>query len=238
MEHLLPKKLESIRELKAEASTYFEANHCFIKGFGWLLPQELGQESVGVIVLGRDKAQVVDSHLRVGSSPLTSKGRKWVSVPDTRTSLLDPPGSRVFYHYSRLAKWFVDLSLVRKVFGKRWKYPRWLQEYERRCLEWYVDETRAKAAAFKEKYPKIRYYDVRIEELNEIAAVHRMLTHFGCNALDSLAATVGKPANLKPDGSEWRDQTLANRLRVELGALRRRVTAKVFGTNGVDICKQ
>lgn len=203
MRELTQRKVKAIEQQNRDGQVYAETNHCFIKGFGWFLPEYLPQEKIGVIVLKREKAKIAKSLLRVGCSPLVSGGRDWISTPEIASPRVPPPrrlGShRVAYQVARVIKFpFRALDfLVYKLCSKRLGYPKWLTNYELECLEWYVQETYARAEVFKQTYPKIRYVEVSIEDLNSLESVQAMLRQFGLEGEPTLKDVVGKPTNLK-----------------------------------------
>lgn len=203
MKRLTQEKVEAIKEAKRNYQLYVETNHCFIKGFGWFIPHYLPEDKIGVILLKREKYKIAESLLRTGCSPFFRFGRDWIITPDIKDPLVTLPQKLVFsrtkYQYTRLIKFLLRSNrfLVRKVFRQELKYPKWLINYELECLKWYVEETYAKAEAFKQQYPRIKYYEVNIEDLNSLESIQQMLAYFGCSEKKSLIDVVGKPTNLK-----------------------------------------
>lgn len=203
MRKLAEKKVEIIKQLKSEHQVYVETNHCFIKGFGWFIPQYLPEERIGVIILKREKSKIAKSLLRIGCSPLQRFGRDWISTPEMKDPLITPPklllSPQVTYQYARLMKLMLrgNKELVRKVFKQDFKYPQWLIDYELDCLQWYAEEIHEKTKAFQQKYPKIKYYETNIEELNSLESVQQMIAYFGLRPKSSLMDVVGTPTNLK-----------------------------------------
>ncbi len=203
MRELAQNKIKAIQQAKGDAQVYAETNHCFIKGFGWFLPELLPQEKIGVIILKRDEAKIAQSLLRVGCSPLVSGGRDWISTPEMALPLVQPPkrlgSTRAAYHLARAIKFpFRALDfLVYKCCGKRLGYPKWLTNYELDCLAWYVQDTHARAEVYKQTYPNITFVEVTIDDLNELESVEAMLSQFGLAGQATLKDVVGKPTNLK-----------------------------------------
>lgn len=202
MRELAEQKVRAIRELKGDSRVYVETNHCFIKGFGWFVPQHLPDDRIGVVILKREKSKVAESLLRIGCSPLDARGRVWVSTPEMKAPLVKPPkrgGSpRATYLFARGTKVLLRRTGVLKSDATgRGIYPRWLLDYEMDCLKWYVEETDARAELFRQTYPRIRYYETSVEELNSIESVRQMLAHFGLSEKESLTSVVGQPTNLK-----------------------------------------
>lgn len=199
MKRIMEEKTRSIRTLKSDFRLYFESNHCFIKGFGWFIPQYFPQSKLGVIILRRNAAEISDSLLRIGCTPLTARGRMWICTPDAHDSDIDPPRGAFFYQFSRLVKLVMRVLnyLARQVGISHLKEPSWLVSYERACIEWYVEEINAKASAFKRRYPQVKYYEVDIKDLNCFRSVKQMLEHFGCEGTRQLKSVVGSASNLK-----------------------------------------
>ena len=200
MRALLPGKLAAISRARAGAGVYVETNHCFIKGFGWLLAETLPNEEIGVIVLRREREKVVDSLCRIECTPATRFGRSWLITPAARNCLVPLPGP-----YSRLRWWAMEahrflfdrrivLAVLRRDASTR---PQWMLREERRLTEWYVDETYARGDLFRDRYPDIRYADVHLDELNTEEGVVGLFSAFGLVAKPSLLDAVGKPTNLK-----------------------------------------
>lgn len=204
MERLTQQKVDRIKELKNKKnfSVYVETNHCFIKGFGWLIPNYLPEDEIGVVILKRDKAKIAKSLLRIGFSPLNQGSRGWIATPEIKNPLVEPPSlalipPRISYYlaYSLnrciifLKKRYHNLTLL--------KVPTWLTSYELKCLHWYVDETYAQSIAFKEKFKQIKYYEITLESLNSTKEVNKMLDHFGLRSDKSLSDIIGNPTNLR-----------------------------------------
>jgi hypothetical protein len=210
MRRLAARKATAILADAADASTYVETNHCFIKGFGWFLPEHLGESRMGLIVLRRDPERIVESLRRIDCTPLTSFGRNWITTPDKRRPLVPPPtllGSpRISYLLGRCGAGLhrAMRSALRRSQTDRPLLPGWLDRYERACLRWYVAETLAEAAEFRRRFPGVRTYEVDLDELNTMAGVERMLAHFGLRGAASLGSVVGRPSNLKLHASRSR----------------------------------
>jgi len=199
MERLAKMKAEIISESNRKGNIYFESNHCFIKGFGWFMPQYLDIRKMGVIILKRDKSKIANSLFRIGCSPLNNFGRKWISTPNMKSPLVQPPTIPINYHFSRYVKLILRKAhhLKRVILKKESQFPQWMVNYELKCLNWYVEETYAKAEAFKKKFPNIKYYEVNIDDLNSLKSVKQMISYFGYKEMESLSGVVGKPVNLK-----------------------------------------
>src|SRR5690606_1487636 len=81
MRPLMPAKLAQIERSRAGAPVYMESNHCFIKGFGWLIPEHIDQKKIAVITVSRESSRIVDSYMRIGSTCLSENGRNWQIMP-------------------------------------------------------------------------------------------------------------------------------------------------------------
>jgi len=224
MQQVARSKAENVTRIRQEYALYFESNHCFIKGFGWYLPEHIPAERIGVIILGRDKSKVAHSLLRIGCSPLLPGGRQWVMTPDRKQPLIAPPRTVVTYQGARLARFAVDRvdDFAHTMFGRTVLGPQWLADYELSCLEWYVEETRARAEAYRRRFPSITYYETRLEDLNTFAAVRRMLGHFGYTAPEALRRVVGIPTNQKKRLGQVRPGSRRNRTGARARGQRRR----------------
>ena len=223
MKQCVEEKLQRIHEIKRDCHIYAETSHCFIKGFGWFLPQHLPQEKIGVVILRRIPAKIVESYTRVHCSPLNPLGRRWISLPNMKEPLVPPPNiffsAKASYSYARCVR-FRELTiqgikfLLKRILNKKsplltydekkhlaWytetQYPNWLKKYEQDCLNWYIEETEKKTELFRQQYPAIKYYEVTLEGLNSLDTVQQMFACFGLRGKDSLASVLGKPTNLK-----------------------------------------
>lgn len=195
---LVQQKVELIKQIKRQCRIYVETNHCFIKGFGWFIPQYLPEDRIGVIVLSRTPSEIAESTLGIGCSPLTPFGRDWIITPSIKNPLIRPPkrlfSPRTSYSLFRFLKWLCRGERFNRA-GSR--ILDWLTIYELECLKWYVDETAAQARAFQKRFKRIKYYEVNIENLNTLDEVNKMFDYFGCTAKESLISVIGKPTNLK-----------------------------------------
>lgn len=103
---LMPLKLAEIRKKSRNGrKVYCETNHSFIKGWGYLIPEAIPQEEIGVIVLRRPAEQVIHSHLRVRNVPGTTRwSRTWVLTPGAARDRRPPDRND---HYA-LCRWYVE----------------------------------------------------------------------------------------------------------------------------------
>jgi hypothetical protein len=118
---LMPLKLAEIRKKSRNGcKIYCETNHSFIKGWGYLLPEAIRQEEIGVIVLCRPAKQGVHSHLRVRNVPGTTRwSRTWVLTPGAARDQLPPPERDD--HFA-LCRWYVD-EVERRAQAYKIQFP-------------------------------------------------------------------------------------------------------------------
>jgi hypothetical protein len=104
---LMPLKLAEIRKKSRNGrKVYCETNHSFIKGWGWLIPELIPQQEIGVIILRRSAEQVIHSHLRVRNVPGTTRwSRTWALTPGAARDHLPPPDRDDRY---ALCRWYVE----------------------------------------------------------------------------------------------------------------------------------
>ncbi|MDV2992814.1 MAG: hypothetical protein N4J56_002468 [Chroococcidiopsis sp. SAG 2025] len=203
MQELTAKKFEKIQQIKKESDCYIETNHCFIKGFGWFLPKYISQEKIGVIILTRNSAQIVDSLLRINCSPLVITGQTWILTPDIKNYCIKPPN----WFISPKITYDLFCLLKRLLLSKRklynWFSSRFPQikemvaKYEKGCLKWYVDETLALSRSYQEKFPNIKYFQIDVEALNNAENIRELLSYFGLSEKSTIETAIGKPTNLK-----------------------------------------
>ena len=86
---LMPAKAKAIAKRHRRDRVYFETNHSFIKGWGYLFPDIYAPQcEIGVIVLRRDPEKVAASLLRVRDVPgLTAWSRAWYLTPNAKHDL-------------------------------------------------------------------------------------------------------------------------------------------------------
>lgn len=203
MKALMPLKVEKIMQAKGVHDVYIETNHCFIKGFGWLLPEYLGPERMAVLVLTRAPEKVRESFLRIGATCLSESGRNWQILPIRRNPCIPPPSGVLGVKGTYWLMRFCALPFRHKKFFKQLGIPRpaslpdFLLSYERACLDWYIEETSALAARYKAAFPEITYVSVTIEELNDPVFVRSLFEKLGLEVKESLFNQVGVPTNLK-----------------------------------------
>lgn len=105
---------------KAGKGSYLEANHAFVKGYGWFLPELLGAENLRVIYLRRSPELVAKSLLRVRGVPgRTAWSRLWYSAPGQARNLAEPePGASSL----ALGRWYAE-EIERQARAYRERFP-------------------------------------------------------------------------------------------------------------------
>lgn len=203
MHALMQEKVARIAEQKGVTPVYAESNHAFIKGFGWLLPEYLDPEKIAVVILTREKEKIVNSFHRIEVTCLTETGRNWLILPTRRKPLVPPPrrflGVRMSYYlFCLLALPFRHKKYYKQLRVPRPKWlPEWIRNYEKDCLGWYVEETRALTRKFMESFPGIHYVSVSIDDLNDVDRVVALFEELGLQPSPALYEQVGVPTNLK-----------------------------------------
>lgn len=203
MRLLAQEKVHQIKEATQNHSLYVETNHTFIKGFGWFIPELLPEDDIGVIILTRNKSKITRSYLRVGASPLEISGRSWLMTPNIKDPIIPPPKfifpPAITYKFFLFIRKFImpDRVNQQETDRKTSLINRWITRYELACLSWYVDETFARGRIYQEKFKRIRYYEVDIEELNTYEQISEMLSFFGHQPNDSIKTIIGSPTNLR-----------------------------------------
>lgn len=200
IEKIAREKKQRIDNEIGNDKTFSETNHCFIKGFGWKIVELIPHESIGIIILKRDREAIASSLYRVGASPLNRDGRKWIILPIRNNPLVKPPqrfiSPFVTYVVFYLLKFpFRRNKLMDRCNIPRLKIPAFITNYELDCLRWYVDEIAAMTHVFKKKYPGISYYEIDLDDLNNTCTVEDMLLNFGLRSNAVVNELIGKPTN-------------------------------------------
>ncbi len=201
MRRLTQEKVRKIEEIIRNGDTYVETNHCFIKGFGWFIPEYLPEDEIGVIILTRAKQSIAKSLLRIGCSPIGPWGREWVITPGINDPLVPPPGRflsarSTYIIYRILMLGFRGRRFYRALNLRPPCGPHWMSRYELDCLEWYVQETLALAKVYQERFRDIRCMQVSLGELNTFQGFKNVLNYFGCTERSTIHEVIGEPTNL------------------------------------------
>eukprot|EP01052_Picozoa_sp_SAG31_P001803 SAG31_NODE_60_length_29419_cov_39.876398_27_plen_352_part_00 len=165
MKELMQMKVSQMDAVRGEKDVYCETNHSFVKGWGWLLPELVPQEQIGVIIMTREKEAIVNSLLRLHDVPGASFFSKtWYCDPAASGNLLPAPDGTP-------------------------------QTHPLEHCRWYIDEIAARAAKYKQTFPGIRFFDTTLENLNRVDQVAKMFDFFGLRPKESLNAVIGVPLN-------------------------------------------
>lgn len=166
---LMPLKMKEIqKKSKNGRKIYCETNHSYIKGWGYLLPDEyIPQEEIGVIILKRDIEKTAYSFIRVREVPgICEWTRTWVLSPNSVRNLSQPDKN-----------------------ASPWE-----------LCKWYVEETYLRAEEYKKMFPRIRYLECDLEQLNDYDFVVEMFSSFDLVPSTALQDVVGKVINVR---NEW-----------------------------------
>ena len=199
MQRIAQRKARHIAEARSVGKVYIETNHCFIKGFGWLLPQLLPRYRFGIVVLKRPARRIADSYQRLGATPLSPTGPYWVLTPRLVDPIIPPPHANDVRTRYELAR----------CLNHRWVQP-WIsrlvsdfqitaQAYDHALLRWGVLETRALARAYRQRFPDYRYMNLTLKQLNQPQGVRSMLDAFGLPWTDRLYKRIGVAQNRKSE---------------------------------------
>ena len=193
VQNLMSQKIEQINSSKDVL--YSDTSHVFIKSFGWEIPKQIPQDEIGIIILKRDIDKVVESTHRTQSGPFNDLGRDWVIYPHKNT-ILRPPISMMKYNLLRFI-----LKIIWKIENPGYKrYPIYFEKKSKELIRWYYNETYALGEKFQKDFPKIKYIEVQLEELNTFEGFERIVNSFGLEAhykKDMIGNIIGKPVNLK-----------------------------------------
>ncbi len=203
LEKQMPAKIDAIERRRA-GQVYVETNHCFIKGFGWLLPRYIPEDQIGVIVLRRENAKIRASLSRVLCTPFLPGGDQWIITPLARPHFTPLPAEFSYpmarFHLYRLAsRTFARPGIVRRLTRGRMQVPPPIRDYEQALLDWYIAETYARWDAYRRKFPKIKSVEVNVDELNTVEGVAAMLAHFDLSPGPTLPGILGKATNRKSE---------------------------------------
>lgn len=113
LRQLMPLKLKQINKSRKKGKRiYCETNHSYIKGWGYLIPDEyIPQEEIAVIILRRNIDDSAYSLLRVHDIPgYTEFSRTWYLPPNATFNLSRPPANANAYE---LCRWYVQETNLR-----------------------------------------------------------------------------------------------------------------------------
>lgn len=194
MKKLIPLKIDQIQSHLKDAQVYFESSHMFIKGFGWLLPEHIPHEEIGVVILKRDAIKIRDSFFRIRTSPLNKLGRQWLMPIGMKNSICKPKSN-----YLKEIAWlyFLESKLNKSLF--KINKSQSIENAEKEALEWYIKETHAQAEEFKKTFPNITYFETTTEKLNDVKEYENIFRAFNLNfePESSFFEKLGVRTNLK-----------------------------------------
>ncbi len=193
MRELIAGKLSSIQQLKGEKPVYLETNHCFIKGFGWELMEHLPAEKVLVLVLKRNRQEVVDSLYRIKCTPLNRFGSEWLIQPARKgIAGVSAPGFVFFRCMYFFDYWY---TRVNNRLGKR--LPDFLKTYKMNLLKRYYHFTYRLGERFFEKFGRVNRMDISLGDLNNPEWVEAFCKQLGIAFTPAMQEKLGKRVNEK-----------------------------------------
>jgi hypothetical protein len=207
MQELMPSKVKAINNALSKSNRFYaESNHNFIKGFGWLLPEYIPQEEIGVVILRRDPERIAKSMYRMGANAFNNDGRGALIHVNAKQKLVPPPKDIPFlvtrYYYYRMLHRVYYFAKARPRLTLGWSKnrgePHTPYELNIKLLSWYAREVYALAEKYVKTFPRITYYEARTEDLNQLSTVREMFGCFGLQPKDTLADVVGIPVNVQP----------------------------------------
>jgi hypothetical protein len=161
---LMPWKMREIQKKSSNGKkTYCEMNNSYIKGWGYLVPDEhIPQEEIGVIILRRDVEKIIHSLLRTRILPGASAwSRAWLLCPGEQRNFSQPPENAGRYE----------------------------------LCQWYIEETNLRAQAYRKQFPRIKYVECDLEQLNDYDFVVEMFEQFDLTPTVALKDAVGETTN-------------------------------------------
>lgn len=192
MRDLVQEKCRHICDTIQTGKIYVETNHCFIKGYGWLLPCMLPDLRLGVITLRRNSRRIADSFQRLRITPLSKDGPMWLMTPETtQPSSIPCPGGqhkRSLYHVLRMTSWVRERLRLSQQCSESLDYQ---------YLRWGALETRVWGRRYQQSHPHYAYHSATLEHLNTVQGVRRMLDAMGLPWHTTIAARLGIRRNLK-----------------------------------------
>lgn len=197
LEKMIDTKIRNIVIAKEKSSVYIETNHCFIKGFGWLLALHIPDEEMGVIFIKRTKDEIINSLFRISCTPLSKAGINWIITP-----LVKDPICKI--ELIDRIKFYIYRPVARFLYSKynmyfKFKVPKFIKNYELKMLDWYVDETYALGEKFKNDFPKVKVIETTTQRLNDWHEIERIINFFDLDITPKASAkeVIGVPINLK-----------------------------------------
>lgn len=165
------RKAPRIYRLAVGSRWYVETNHIFVKCFADAAIEEFG-DRLQVVHLTRDHREVAASFLGRGSIPGRDRGDRWLLRPDAPRN---------------------EIALAAEMAeGARFDHPFF------RCL-WYCYEIDARVADIRRRHPEVRIHHLEVEDLNDPAAMRRLVHDLGMDLDEQrFAEVVATRANSSP----------------------------------------
>ncbi|ADR22204.1 hypothetical protein MATR_01550 [Marivirga tractuosa] len=193
-------KFETIIKSKTKAK-YFEANHTFIKGFGWFTNKFLTPEEVAIIILKRNPKEVALSFIKNNVSPYNVVGRNWIILPTCKNPIISPKKfvrhSFLVFHIHKFI--YYCIYWAHKFFKIQIKKPSILRNTELKFLRWYVVELNARAIKFQTDFPEYKYIHLDYSELNSRKKILDIAKTLGLNINQNFIDFIGNRKNATGD---------------------------------------
>nr|VFJ78528.1 MAG: hypothetical protein BECKFW1821C_GA0114237_11882 [Candidatus Kentron sp. FW] len=111
LRELMPIKIKEIRKKnKNGRKIYCETNHAFIKGWGYLIPEYIPQDRIGVIILRRNTEKVVYDFISDHKIPgTTTHTRNYMLSPDDTRNLSKPSRTSP----DEICRWYIHETYFR-----------------------------------------------------------------------------------------------------------------------------
>lgn len=199
LKKMMERKVEKITSYDEEIF-YSDTNHCFIKGFGWEIPKYIPENKLIVIVLKRDKSEIVSSYYKLNTLPFNYLGRDWLITPDCDFQT-KPPITPFKFKWLRFL--FMRIDDFNYHFKSRLKYPGVLKKLAKPLLHWYLEELEVKTTLYKKTFPNIKYVEVHLKDINNYDGFKNLLKEIGMNGKinSKISSILNVPQNTFLDNS-------------------------------------
>lgn len=195
---LIFEKIKNIKESSSRNEIYVETSHLFIKGFGWIIPDYIKQEDIGVIYLTRNHQETIESFYRIQTTPLSFHGRMWLFFPSMKKAI-----NQLAIFELMKYKFLFLLNRILRSGNNPFRNFRvekfFFNNYEKKLLKWYLMEVDSQAKKFQMSFPRIKFFEVDLSTLNTVEGIRDIFDFFSFefNPKDTLWDIVGRPTNLK-----------------------------------------
>lgn len=159
---------------------------------------------MAVIILSRNKEEIVNSLLRVSASLLEKDGRNWLITPDIKFPNVIPPGKFLtpklnYYYFYVLKLPFRKYKFYKLINVSPLKTPSFIKNYEAVILRWYLAEIDSLTEKYREKFKKIKFINFHLTDLNKTENVKSLFDELGLVPKASLNEIIGTPTNTRAD---------------------------------------